>query len=60
MRIKVGVMDSAYDITNEYHGFNADWTNRHPSNRIAQILYLRGWFDKYKRKPAQPATASDQ
>jgi dipeptidyl aminopeptidase/acylaminoacyl peptidase len=37
-------------LPDEYHGFNADATNRHPSNRIAQILYLRGWFDKYKRK----------
>jgi dipeptidyl aminopeptidase/acylaminoacyl peptidase len=37
-------------LPDEYHGFNADWTNRHPSNRIAQILYLRGWFDKYRRK----------
>ncbi|MFL6230304.1 MAG: S9 family peptidase [Pyrinomonadaceae bacterium] len=36
-------------LPDEYHGFNADFTNRHPSNRIAQILYLRGWFDKYKR-----------
>ena len=45
-------------LPDEYHGFNADWTNRHPSNRIAQILYLRGWFDKYRRKPAQPAVAA--
>ena len=47
-------------LPDEYHGFNADGSTRHPSNRIAQILYLRGWFDKYKRKPAQPATASVQ
>ncbi|HEX8180795.1 MAG TPA: S9 family peptidase [Pyrinomonadaceae bacterium] len=45
-------------LPDEYHGFNADWTNRHPSNRIAQILYLRGWFDKYRRKGAQPAVAA--
>ncbi len=37
-------------LPDEYHGFNADWANRHPSNRIAQILYLRAWFDKHKRK----------
>ncbi len=40
-------------LPDEYHGFNHDWTNRHPSNRIAQILYLRGWFEKYKHKPTQ-------
>ncbi|MDT7542467.1 MAG: hypothetical protein QOE33_2371 [Acidobacteriota bacterium] len=44
-------------LPDEYHGFNADFSNRHPSNRIAQILYLRGWFDKYKRTPASPAVA---
>jgi dipeptidyl aminopeptidase/acylaminoacyl peptidase len=47
-------------LPDEYHGFNAEASVRHPSNRIAQILYVRGWFDKYKRKPTQPATASDQ
>jgi dipeptidyl aminopeptidase/acylaminoacyl peptidase len=36
-------------LNDEYHGFNA-LGNRHPSNRVAQILYLRAWFDKYKRK----------
>lgn len=36
-------------LNDEYHGFNA-LGNRHPSNRIAQILYLRAWFDKFKRK----------
>jgi dipeptidyl aminopeptidase/acylaminoacyl peptidase len=37
-------------IPDEYHPFNA--TPRHPSNRLQQILYLRGWFDKYKKKDA--------
>ncbi|MEW6130440.1 MAG: S9 family peptidase [Acidobacteriota bacterium] len=35
-------------IQDEYHGFNA--TPRHPSNRMSQIAYLRGWFDKYRKK----------
>jgi dipeptidyl aminopeptidase/acylaminoacyl peptidase len=35
-------------INDEYHGFNA--TPRHPSNRLSQILYLRGWFEKYRKK----------
>jgi dipeptidyl aminopeptidase/acylaminoacyl peptidase len=35
-------------IQDEYHGFNA--SPRHPSNRLNQILYLRGWFEKYRRK----------
>ncbi|MFN0123224.1 MAG: prolyl oligopeptidase family serine peptidase [Blastocatellia bacterium] len=35
-------------LQDEFHGFNA--TPRHPSNRISQILYLRGWFDKYRKK----------
>jgi dipeptidyl aminopeptidase/acylaminoacyl peptidase len=46
-------------LPDEYHGFNADFTNRHPSNRIAQILYLRGWFDKYKRSAAQGSVGGD-
>jgi len=37
-------------LPDEYHGFNADGTVRHPSNRLAQILYLRGWFEKYRKK----------
>ncbi|HLM57750.1 MAG TPA: S9 family peptidase [Pyrinomonadaceae bacterium] len=37
-------------LADEYHGFNADFGLRHPSNRVAQILYLRAWFDKYRRK----------
>ncbi len=37
-------------LADEYHGFNADFTLRHPSNRLSQILFLRGWFEKYKRK----------
>jgi dipeptidyl aminopeptidase/acylaminoacyl peptidase len=35
-------------IQDEYHPFNA--TPRHPSNRLNQILYLRGWFEKYRNK----------
>ena len=37
-------------LTDEYHGFNADFGLRHPSNRVAQMLYLRGWFEKYRKK----------
>ncbi|HEX8500278.1 MAG TPA: S9 family peptidase [Pyrinomonadaceae bacterium] len=37
-------------LADEYHGFNAEFTLRHPSNRVAQILFLRAWFDKYRRK----------
>ena len=37
-------------LADEYHGFNADFGLRHPSNRLSQILFLRGWFEKYKRK----------
>jgi dipeptidyl aminopeptidase/acylaminoacyl peptidase len=47
-------------LPDEYHGFNAEATVRHPANRIAQILYVRGWFDKYRHKPTQPATAAAQ
>lgn len=36
-------------LADEYHGFNS-LALRHPSNRVSQILYLRMWFDKYKRK----------
>ena len=35
-------------LQDEYHPFNA--TPRHPSNRLSQILYLRGWFEKYRKK----------
>jgi dipeptidyl aminopeptidase/acylaminoacyl peptidase len=35
-------------LPDEYHGFNA--TPRHPSNRLQQILYLREWFEKYRKK----------
>ncbi|HZS07029.1 MAG TPA: S9 family peptidase [Blastocatellia bacterium] len=35
-------------IADEYHPFNA--TPRHPSNRVNQILYLRGWFEKYRKR----------
>ena len=37
-------------VQDEYHPFNA--TPRHPSNRLNQILYLRGWFEKYRKKVA--------
>ena len=36
-------------LNDEYHGFNALGL-RHPSNRVQQILYLREWFEKHKRK----------
>lgn len=35
-------------LQDEYHGFN--FMPRHPSSRLQQILYLRGWFDKYRKK----------
>lgn len=35
-------------LPDEYHGFNA--VPRHPSNRLQQILHLRGWFEKYRKK----------
>jgi dipeptidyl aminopeptidase/acylaminoacyl peptidase len=47
-------------LPDEYHGFNADASSRHPSNRIAQILYLRGWFDKYRRGGGQSPAATGQ
>jgi hypothetical protein len=37
-------------IAGEYHPINAVPGLRHPSNRIAQILYLRGWFEKYRKR----------
>jgi dipeptidyl aminopeptidase/acylaminoacyl peptidase len=37
-------------LADEYHGFNNEFSLRHPSNRVAQILFLRAWFDKYRRK----------
>jgi dipeptidyl aminopeptidase/acylaminoacyl peptidase len=43
-------------IQDEYHGFNAQ--PRHPSNRLSQILYLRGWFDKYRGKTQPDAQAT--
>jgi len=36
-------------LSNEYHGFNAEFLLRHPSNRVTQILYLRGWFEKFRK-----------
>jgi dipeptidyl aminopeptidase/acylaminoacyl peptidase len=47
-------------LADEYHGFNGDFSLRHPSNRVTQILYLRGWFEKFKRKDAPPATAANE
>lgn len=44
-------------LPDEYHGFNAEGTSRHPSNRISQMLYMRAWFDKYKHRSASPAVA---
>jgi dipeptidyl aminopeptidase/acylaminoacyl peptidase len=37
-------------LADEYHGFNGDFSLHHPSNRVSQILFLRAWFDKYRRK----------
>jgi len=37
-------------LADEYHGFNSDFALRHPSNRVSQILFLRAWFDKHRRK----------
>jgi dipeptidyl aminopeptidase/acylaminoacyl peptidase len=37
-------------LADEYHGFNGDFSLRHPSNRVSQILFLRAWFDKHKKK----------
>lgn len=37
-------------LADEYHGFNSDFALRHPSNRVSQILFLRGWFERHKRK----------
>jgi dipeptidyl aminopeptidase/acylaminoacyl peptidase len=54
--LKLRKVDTAMvRITDEYHPFNATPPGlRHPSNRIQQILFLRGWFDKYRNsKPAE-------
>jgi dipeptidyl aminopeptidase/acylaminoacyl peptidase len=40
-------------IQDEYHPFNA--MPRHPSNRLSQILYLRGWFEKYRKRDVAAA-----
>ena len=37
-------------ISDEYHAINFVPGLRHPSNRIQLILYLRGWFEKYRKK----------
>lgn len=36
-------------LSDEYHGFNGDFSLRHPSNRVAQMLFLRAWFDRYRK-----------
>jgi dipeptidyl aminopeptidase/acylaminoacyl peptidase len=47
--LKLRKVDTAMvRLNDEYHGFNAAGL-RHPSNRLSQILYLRGWFEKYKK-----------
>jgi len=45
-------------LADEFHGFNADFGLRHPTNRVSQILFLRGWFDKYRDKGQ--ATTTDR
>ncbi|HEY7911263.1 MAG TPA: S9 family peptidase [Blastocatellia bacterium] len=35
-------------IPDEYHPFNH--MPRHPSNKLQQVAYLRGWFEKYRKK----------
>ena len=42
-------------IPNEYHGA----AGRHVSNLMRRILYVRGWFDKYRTKgPSVAAEAA--
>jgi dipeptidyl aminopeptidase/acylaminoacyl peptidase len=49
--LKLRKIDTAMvRLADEFHGFNAEFSLRHPSNRISQILYLRGWFEKYRNK----------
>jgi dipeptidyl aminopeptidase/acylaminoacyl peptidase len=36
-------------IAGEYHGIG----RRHPTNKIQQILYLRGWFEKFMKMEAR-------
>jgi hypothetical protein len=37
-------------VAGAYHPFNASPPAlRHPSSRLCQILYLRGWFEKYRK-----------
>ena len=42
-------------MNNEWHG-----TSSTPSNFVRTQLYLRHWFDKYKRGPATTSTAAQQ
>jgi dipeptidyl aminopeptidase/acylaminoacyl peptidase len=49
--LKMRKVDTAMvRLTDEFHGFNAEFGLRHPSNRVSQILFLRGWFEKYRNK----------
>ncbi len=49
--LKLRKVDTAMvRLADEFHGFNAEFALRHPSNRVSQILYLRGWFEKYRNK----------
>ena len=42
-------------MNNEWHG-----TTTTPSNFVRTQLYLRYWFDKYKRAPGVTTTAAQQ
>jgi len=42
-------------MNNEYHG-----TTSTPSNFVRTQLYLRYWFDKYKKTPAVTTTSAPQ
>ena len=49
--LKMRKVDTAMvRLADEFHGFNAEFGLRHPSNRVSQILFLRGWFEKYRNK----------
>jgi len=41
-------------VPDEYHGA----AGRHISNRLRRILYVRGWFDKYREQDEAAAEAS--
>ncbi len=40
-------------VPDEYHGA----AGRHVSNRLRRILYVRGWFEKYRVKDEVAASA---